>query len=180
MLARSGTELVERRARWAERLEASLAGVLERSGFDLGAVELRYRPSPREAVQGEEAFFEALGALSRVELARRQAMAGPHRDDLEILWRNGPVGRMASAGERKLLGLALMLAHAELLEERETAPLVLVDDLDAELDRDRVEQVWRLLRDHPQLVAASSRKSVVNDLPAGAKWSLSEGFLGGL
>ncbi len=179
MLARSGSDLVERRARWVERLESSLGSVLERSGFELGGVELRYRPSPKEALAGEEAFLEALCRLSRAEITRRQAMVGPHRDELEILWRNGPVGRMASAGERKLLGLALMLAQAELLEERGSAPLVLVDDLDAELDRGRVEEVWVLLSGDRQLVAASSRKGVVNELGADAKWSLEDGFVKG-
>jgi DNA replication and repair protein RecF len=104
-------------------------------------------------------------------------LAGPHRDDLEILWRNGPVGRMASAGERKLLGLALMVAHAELLEERGQGPLALIDDLDAELDRRRVGQVWELLGGERQTIAATSRKGVVNRLPADARWRLEDGFL---
>jgi DNA replication and repair protein RecF len=159
------------------RLEAALAAVLARSHFELGEVELLYRPSPPEAVSGEEAFLAALERLSGAEQARRRVLAGPHRDDLEILWRNGPVGRMASAGERKLLGLALMVAHAELLEERGQRPLALIDDLDAELDRRRVGQVWELLGGERQTIAATSRKGVVNRLPADARWRLEDGFL---
>jgi DNA replication and repair protein RecF len=128
-------------------------------------------------VAGEEALLASIEKLARLETARRQVLAGPHRDDLEILWRNGPVGRMASAGERKLLGLAMMVAHAELLEERGGAPLVLIDDLDAELDRERVGQVWDLLGQGRQLIAATSRKSVVNRLAASARWSLGDGFV---
>jgi DNA replication and repair protein RecF len=177
ILARTGAGLVGRRSAWIARLAAALSRVLEESGFGLGPVELRYRPSPAEAVAGEEALLASIEKLARLETARRQVLAGPHRDDLEILWRNGPVGRMASAGERKLLGLAMMVAHAELLEERGGAPLVLIDDLDAELDRERVGQVWDLLGQGRQLIAATSRKSVVNRLAASARWSLGDGFV---
>lgn len=175
LLARSGSDLVQRRSRWIHLLEAALAKVLERSDFGLGPVTLRYRPSPPEALDGAESFFEAVGRLTRAEMARRQVLAGPHRDDLEILWRNGPVGRMASAGERKLMGLALMIAQGELLAERGSAPLVLIDDLDAELDESRVHQVWNLLVGSSQLVAATSRKSVVSELSAQARWRLRAG-----
>lgn len=177
LLARTGAELVARRARWIDRLEAELAKVLEESDLGLGAVRLGYRPSPKRALEGEEGMLEALVGLSAAERRRGIALVGPHRDDLDILWRHGPVGRMASAGERKLLGLALVVAQARLVAERGAQPLFLVDDLDAELDPERVDQVWGVLDEAPQLLAASSRKNVVNGLRATAKWRLEDGIL---
>jgi len=177
LLARAGAALVDRRARWVERLERSLETVIEDSELDLGKVELRYRPSPKDALAGEEGMFEALEKLTSSEIRRGIALAGPHRDDLEILWRHGSVGRMASAGERKLLGLALVVAQARLVAERGVAPLFLIDDLDAELDLGRVDEIWKVLGEAPQLIAASSRKDVANRLEATAKWNLDQGIL---
>lgn len=177
LLARAGSALVDRRARWVESLERSLETVLEQSELALGKVELRYRPSPRAGLEGEESMFEALEKLTQKEVRRGIALAGPHRDDVEILWRHGLVGRMASAGERKLLGLALVVAQARLLAERSVRPLFLIDDLDAELDLGRVGEIWKVLSEAPQLIAASSRKDVVNRLDAAAKWSLDQGIL---
>ena len=180
LLARHGAELAARRARFVGLLEGALNDVLERSDLDLGGVELRYRPSPAESLGGEDDLFGALAKLSRRELARRVALAGPHRDDVDILWRNGPVGRMASAGERKALGLALMVAQARLVARRGPHPLCLIDDFDAELDHRRVGELWKLLGGASQLVAATSRNSVVNELSAKGKWSLEGGNLANL
>lgn len=180
LLARHGAELATRRSRFVGLLEGALEEVLETSELDLGTVELRYRPSPEQALEGADGFYRALERMASRETARRMALAGPHRDDLEILWRNGPVGSMASAGERKALGLALTLAQSNLVAARGTPPLCLVDDLDAELDHRRLEQLWSLLREAPQLIAASSRKSVVNGLAAEGRWRLEDGILAAL
>lgn len=177
LMGRVGAALVRRRAEWVEHLEASLNRVLEESDLGLGRVDLDYRPSPSEALDGEDAMVAALESLRSQETARGILLAGPHRDDLEISWRNGPVGQMASAGERKLLGLAWMVAQARLIGERQSRPVMLVDDLDSELDHERVDQVWSLLEGAHQLIAASSRKSVVSRLGASAKWGLSDGAL---
>lgn len=177
LLARQGAELAARRARWVERLDEALAETLQRSELGVGRVQLRYRPSPAQSLDGVEGLFEALQRLSSRELARRMALAGPHRDDLEILWRHGPVGRMASAGERKALGIAMMLAQSDLVTAHGSAPLCLIDDFDAELDRQRVDQLWSMLGGASQLVAASSRKSVVSELAADTKWRLEDGIV---
>lgn len=180
LLGRAGAALVKHRAEWLSKLEEALDRVLEESAFGLGRVELIYRPSPEEALEGEDAMVEALDALRSQEISRGILLAGPHRDDVDIVWRHGPVGSMASAGERKLLGLAFMLAQARLVGERHEEPVVLVDDLDSELDPERLEQVWELLAGEPQLVAASSRESVASRLDAAAKWRLEGGALGRL
>lgn len=177
LMGRVGATLVARRAHWVEQLERELNAVLKESELGLGEIELDYRPSPRQALDGEEAMVEALERLRSKELERGIPLAGPHRDDVEILWRNGPVGAMASAGERKALGLALMVAQTRLIAERRSQPVVLVDDLDSELDHRRVDQLWELLAGVAQLVAASSRKSVVSRLAAEAEWDLRDGRL---
>lgn len=178
VLASRGAALSALRGDWIERLAAAVDEVLVESPLGMEDVQLLYRPSPPQALEGQQALFERLEEMASREIRRASALVGPHRDDLEIAWRGRPVSQLASAGERKLLGLVLLIAQARMLSERHRAPLYLIDDLDAELDRGRVEQIWEVLQLAPQMVATSSRKGVVSDLPAAAKWHLEKGVVG--
>ena len=175
VLASRGAALSALRGHWIDRLGEAVERVLAESPLGIDEVRLRYMPSPRQALEGEESFFERLEAMAPQELRRGSALVGPHRDDLGISWRGRPVAQLASAGERKLLGLVLLVAQARMIGERHGGPLYLIDDLDAELDRGRVEQIWKVLCQAPQMIATSSRKEVVSDLPATAKWRLENG-----
>jgi len=177
VLAAKGAVVAAMRAEWSIRLQAELDNVLASSELGFKEVRLRYRPSPPEAAAGEQAFLAALQRVAPRERSQRRVLIGPHRDDLAIEWPAGPVGALASAGERKLLGLALLLAHGTLVGERGRTPLYLVDDFDAELDRGRVEQVWELLSEVSQLLATSSREGVVSGLESDSRWKLEKGVL---
>ena len=72
---------------------------------------------------------------------------------------------MASAGERKALGLALVAAHGETLKKSGAAPTYLLDDADAELDRQRLVALWRGLGEAGQLLATSNRPAVWEAVP---------------
>ncbi len=177
VLAAKGAAVAAMRADWSLRLQAELDSILEQSELGFENVRLQYRPSPSGAAEGKEAFLEALERVAPRERSLRRVLIGPHRDDLAIDWPMGPVGALASAGERKLLGLALLLAHGTLIGERGNAPLYLVDDIDAELDRGRVEQVWGLFSEVSQMLATSSRKGVVSSLESDSKWLLDGGVM---
>ncbi len=124
-------------ARRGRRATASWA--CRRSRWPIG---LR-RPS---RCPGREAL---LAALRRPPPAARRPSAsrcvGPQRDELEIRFGGKPIRQVASAGERKALSLLLTLAQGRVLEQQGRRPLYLLDDLDAELDRERRRKLWRLL-----------------------------------
>lgn len=157
LLAGAAAELIALRRDFAERLGRRLAAVLEAAPLDLGSVELNYRPSIDPGEAGSEAILEALEQARRDELRQRRPLLGPHRDDLEVLWQGRGLRRAASAGERKLLGLALTAARGRLLEAAGRQPLYLLDDADGDLDRRRLEVAWQLFTGAPQLFATSHR-----------------------
>ncbi len=79
-----------------------------------------------------------LRSLRDEEFKKRQTVAGPHRDDLNLLLNDMPASKFASEGQQRTLALALKLAQTSLfLEMREQAPLILVDDVFGELDPKR-------------------------------------------
>ena len=153
----AAAELIGLRRGYAERLGASLTAVLEGSRLDLGRVELAYRPSVDPGEAGPEVILEALERARDAERRQRRPLLGPHRDDLQVLWQGRGLRRAASAGEKKLLGLALTAARGRLLESSGRPPLYLLDDADGDLDKQRLEAVWELFSAVPQLVATSHR-----------------------
>ncbi|RMH16962.1 MAG: DNA replication and repair protein RecF [Acidobacteria bacterium] len=159
LLASSAAEIIARRRRYAERLQSALAEVLEGCRLTVPPITLRYRPSP--AVDGGAGAVEqALAAIADRERRQQRVLLGPHRDDLEVRWGGRDVRRVASAGERKALGLVLLAAQSRLQSAAGRPPLVLLDDVDSELDPDRLAAVWPAFDDVEQLLATSSRPAV--------------------
>ncbi len=174
VLAPAAAELIALRAAYAGRLARALAEVLDRSGLGFPPIELRYRPSPPAGLEGA-AIAEELAAVRRRERRMQQPLVGPQRDDLEVRWDGREVRRVASAGERKALGLALLAAQGRILEGMDRVPIYLLDDADTELDRRRLESLWRVFGACGQLFLTSNRPAVWESVEIAHRWRLSEG-----
>jgi DNA replication and repair protein RecF len=175
VLAQAATEIQALRQAQAERLEAAFAAVLAETTLELPSLQLVYRPSPRRGPEGKAALAAALPRLAPREIERRQPLVGPHRDDLVLLWRGREVRTLASAGEGKALGLLLAAAQARVIADSGRAPVVLLDDADAELDARRLAAVWPAFGRCRQLFASSNRPEVWRELELDCAWSLAEG-----
>lgn len=104
------------------------------------------------------AFETRLGEKRADEIAQRQALVGPHRDQLEVKLRARAVRRFGSQGEKRSASIALKLAQGELLYERtRRRPVVLLDDIFSELDQVRTEALQRRLHREHQLFIATAR-----------------------
>lgn len=167
------------RAELATRLEAAAGELLAREGSDLPPLRLIYQPSPSAALDGAAAVREALARGAARERDRGQPLFGPQRDRVEILLAGSAARRSPSAGERKVLVLSLLAGLARSLAASGRSPLVLLDDLDAELDRARLGLAAGLFADALQTVATSSRPEAFTAHPRGARWSLAKGALAG-
>jgi len=114
-----------------------------------GAVRLVYELSTGRAVAAEpgagtpdpaglaDELREALARLAPAERERGITLAGPHRDELFLGLKDLPAKGYASHGEHWSLALALRLASREVLREVGEEPVVLLDDVFAELDEER-------------------------------------------
>jgi DNA replication and repair protein RecF len=174
LLAASAARLAQARGEYVARLGDELQRVLGAGDLEIPAVTLAYAPSPAVARDGRDAILAALVASGAEEGRRRQPLLGPHRDDLVISWGASRLRDTASAGERKALGLVLLLAQARLLERVREPPLLLLDDADTELDEAALARLWRLLGGR-QILASSNRPGAWAGLPIEARWGLSQG-----
>jgi len=85
----------------------------------------------------EAALLEGLARRRSAELERGLCLVGPHRDDLELILGDQPAKGFASHGESWSMALALRLAAFELLKADGATPVLLLDDVFAELDTAR-------------------------------------------
>jgi DNA replication and repair protein RecF len=177
LLADAGAELVAARARYAERLAAALAEVVDAAGVPFPPIGLDYRPSPRRAREGADAIREMLARVAERERRQGMPLLGPHRDDLAVTWGGRPVKGVASAGETKALSVLMTVAHGKVLEAAERTPVYLLDDLDAELAAGNLARVWRGLGEPAQLIASSNRPGVWEELAVEHRWRLAGGRL---
>ena len=82
-------------------------------------------------------MLEGLARRRSAELERGVCLVGPHRDDLELQLGDQPAKGFASHGESWSLALSLRLAGYELLKAGGSTPVLLLDDVFAELDTAR-------------------------------------------
>ncbi|WP_353112490.1 DNA replication/repair protein RecF [Microbacterium sp.] len=111
-----------------------------------------------------ELFRAALQAKRTNELERGLTLTGPHRDDLVLRVRGLPVKGYASHGESWSVALALRLASAELLRTESPAgdPVLILDDVFAELDADRRQRLAGLTAGYEQVIVTAA---VEADIP---------------
>ena len=117
-----------------------------------------------ERAEIEELFRLKLQSVRPKELERGITLVGPHRDDLVLLLGTLPAKGYASHGESWSYALALRLASIELLrnETRSGDPILILDDVFAELDAGRRERLAAMVKNNEQVLITAA---VAEDIP---------------
>ncbi len=178
-----GSEIIVARERLAADLQAPVAAAYAAIAGEDHRPRLEWALSVRggDPEEGESDLLDSDGSLSPArcaemfrasllakrtqELDRGLTLTGPHRDDLVLRVRGLPVKGYASHGESWSVALALRLASAELLRSESPAgdPVLILDDVFAELDADRRQRLAALTAGYEQVVVTAA---VEEDIPA--------------
>ncbi|BDV29343.1 DNA replication/repair protein RecF [Microbacterium terricola] len=180
-----GTQVIRARLALADDLAAALAAaysaiagadhapeaewVLTVGGVDAEDDDETLTTRDAAAADIASLFRVALADKRTAELDRGITLVGPHRDDLRLRVRGLPVKGYASHGESWSVALALRLASAQLLraESQLGDPVLILDDVFAELDADRRARLAGLVGDFEQvIVTAAVEADVPGDLRA--------------
>ncbi len=102
---------------------------------------------------------------------------GPHRHDLQLTVHGAPAREILSAGQGKLLATGLKLAAMALVgDQRGRTPIVVFDDVDAELDAEVLRRVLvRLERAGQALLSSAHEEMMLPRLTRGTVWRVSAG-----
>jgi DNA replication and repair protein RecF len=172
-LAEHGAQLIAARVELVNQLAPEVEKAYQLLAPASRPASIRYR-SGVEVVESEAAagtdsaeFFEAalLDALARrrdAELERGVCLVGPHRDDLELRLGDQVAKGFASHGESWSMALALRLAAYELLRADGGDPVLLLDDVFAELDNARRQALANVASSAEQVLVTAA---VHDDIP---------------
>jgi DNA replication and repair protein RecF len=134
------------------------------------------RPEPEPDAEKLAAWLrEALVLARSEEIERGVCLVGPHRDELELRIGDLPARGYASHGESWSAALALRLAAFELLRENGDDPVLLLDDVFAELDSGRRERLAAVAAGAEQVIVTAAVAQDVPPVLAGARFDVAEG-----
>lgn len=160
-LAVAGTRVIRRRARVVERL-APLAAHWHRaiSGHQ-EELTLAYQPhvpiAQDDPAVVQAAFLSKLQERAIAEQHQGTTLVGPHRDEVEFTINQTSARQYGSQGQQRTLVLALKLAELKLIEEViGEPPLLLLDDVLAELDLHRQNQLLETIQDRFQTLITTT------------------------
>lgn len=152
------------RAAYADDLSNVFREIVAAHRYHVQNVEMIYRPSRTDE----------LASHRREELRARMSLVGPQRDIIEFLVDGRPAAEVLSGGEQKMIVLFLKFAKLELFRRRyDDAPLFLLDDVDAELDLEILQQLLSNLPVSTQVFATSAKETFLAALQAGPHRRLS-------
>ncbi|WP_084466700.1 DNA replication/repair protein RecF [Nocardia arthritidis] len=120
-------------------------------------------PRPEDPEELEGILLRELAAARPKELERGVCLVGPHRDELDLTLGNSPAKGFASHGESWSFALALRLGAFELLRATGAEPVLLLDDVFAELDRRRRAALAAVAAGAEQVLITAA---VPEDVPA--------------
>jgi DNA replication and repair protein RecF len=167
-LARHGAALLAGRLELVQGLAGPAAEAFAEVAPSSEPITLTYRSSleaelPPSAEDLEPVLLAALSRLRRQEVERGVCLVGPHRDDLVLQLGDLPAKGYASHGESWSYALALRLASYELLRhEGGGDPVLVLDDVFAELDSGRRDRLAELVADAEQVLVTAA---VPDDVP---------------
>ncbi len=120
-------------------------------------------------------ILAALESVRRDEIQRGVTLIGPQRDDVELCIGDFPAKGYASHGESWLLALALRLGGFTLVREDGIEPVLVLDDVFAELDAPRRERLAAAIADAEQVLITAAVGADVPEFPAERRYRVVEG-----
>ena len=185
-LARTGAELLEARLALVDQLRPYLGKAYETvaRGATRDDAEMEYVASLDLAgatgrAELTDALLAEVEARRGDELDRGLSLVGPHRDELRLTLGSPesrlPVRGYASHGESWSFALALRLASYDLLRAEGDDPILVLDDVFAELDAERRQQLADLVAGAEQVLVTAAVAADVPEALAGVRYLVAEG-----
>jgi len=197
-LVQYGSEIVAARIEVATMLQPHLLEAYQKIAIANNEPRMLYRSSLMGSVipDGEEAddleyltdsdrgniaamFAAKLERVRPKELERGITLVGPHRDDLVLMLGALPAKGYASHGETWSYALALRLASADLLRKESTTgdPILILDDVFAELDAGRRLRLAELVAENEQVLITAAVEEDVPSVLGAAKFQVRAGVV---
>lgn len=167
-----GARIIAARMQFVDSFSALLEEEHRKIGSVVEKPTMTYVPFPELTFENSleqirDAFLDALDRNSRRERDRGITVVGPHRDEVVFRLDGIEVRRYASQGQHRTFGMAMKLAeYRYLMEMTEETPILLLDDVFDNLDRDRIAVFLEILthEGRGQSIVTAARKEIFDGL----------------
>jgi DNA replication and repair protein RecF len=168
-LVRNGAPIISNRLRYVREIKLALPQNL----FGTDELKLHYLSEVAshdpDVQQIEREFRLKLLQARSADQRHGSTSVGPHRDDLKMFLEGKPLSHFGSSGQQRSALLSLYFAQMEIHRDRKGFyPVFLVDDVEAELDMQRLEIFLRYLSQRTQIFLTSAKDFLLPYLPADA------------
>jgi DNA replication and repair protein RecF len=182
-LAQHGADLIAARLELCVSLATHLGEAYDAVSAGRGEARLAYQakswsaeaPGELDRAAIEQKLLQALGESRSSEVERGVTLVGPHRDDLTLTLGELPAKGYASHGESWSFALALRLAAFELLRGEGIEPVLVLDDVFAELDSGRRTRLADLVAGATQVLVTCAVTEDVPEALTGARYTVGDG-----
>jgi DNA replication and repair protein RecF len=185
-LAGSGAQLLAARLELVRALRPHASQAYAELAPSSGRLDISYVSSIADATGNDtdvipsvevlsQALLEELARVRPQEIERGVSLVGPHRDDLELRLNALPLRGYASHGEGWSAALALRLACYELLSTDGAEPVLILDDVFAELDTARRDQLASIAGKAEQVLISAAVPDDVPPVLSGAQYLVADG-----
>lgn len=169
-LVHAAQVVIERRKNYLKEIEKLLQGFYSEISGNDEQVQIAYRlhgvDETAYADDPQRALLAALKSHAAEERRRGSTAIGPHRDDLYFGLNGRATRQFASLGQQRSLVLALKMAEIEFIHSCfEAPPVLLLDDMTSELDRERNSNLMEFLkkREMQVFITTTSLQNVALD-----------------
>ena len=168
-LIQYGTEIISTRLENIKRIESHVAVFGTEISGNTEPLQISYTNTwlpieVNDKIEIAQRFKTELANRSKDEVERGATLVGPHRDDINIQLSNMPAKGYASHGQSWSIAIALRLAAFKALREHDDDPILILDDVFAELDEKRRNRLVSIIGGVEQTLITAA---VVEDIPNG-------------
>lgn len=169
-LAQAAGKLIATRLSFIDFLNLKLQPTYKQLAGQKDRLTLEYQTRPSTLKTASEYSSRLLKQLSQsidTDLRYGFTTVGPHRDDVEVVFKNHPASQVASRGESRTIVLAIKLVEYEWLKTVRMAPrpVLLFDDIFSELDEARRKQTLAHLKKSQIFITTTDIKGLSASLP---------------
>lgn len=159
-LCRYGTAIIRRRREFIEEMNELIFDIHYDISGGREKLIIRYEPSSEE-----ENLYENLLKNRERDRIYKQTHTGPHRDDLSFYDDKKDLKVYGSSGQQRSCALSLKLSEIFMIEKRKKEkPVLLLDDVMSELDRNRQKQLISTLKDIQSIITCTGMDEFIEEM----------------
>ncbi len=166
-------KLVERRLTFLDSISRDVTEIYAGVFSGVGKLHFAYK---QKGVSSYRDLGKRMMDVCAQEILHGKSLVGPHLDDLEINVEQNRAKHRASSGQVRAIVLSMKIAVRESYKNRlNSYPILLLDDIDAELDSQRLAGLIKFLSGRGQTIITTSKYATIGESPEGSVFEVSAG-----